>query len=147
MGRQFRKEVLMSTSTIIRKAAPIAASAVALALMFAVTGPVMAKDVLKSGQFMGQSDHVTTGSVTIEKDGDRIFVVLGPKFSLDGAPEPTLGFSNNGKFDVKTEFTKLKSNTGRQVYEVPKGIVVSAYDAFTVWCSKFSVPLGSARLN
>ncbi|MGI9356989.1 MAG: DM13 domain-containing protein, partial [Rhizobiaceae bacterium] len=38
-------------------------------------------------------------------------------------------------------------NEGRQLYEVPASIDLSAYDAVTIWCSKFAVPLGSANLN
>ena len=44
-------------------------------------------------------------------------------------------------------FAKLKSLNGRQVYELPKNISTSAYDAFVVWCEKFSVSLGSAKLG
>ena len=88
-----------------------------------------------------------TGQVTIEREGDKVFVILGSDFSLDGAPAPTLGFGNGEKFDTKTEFTKLKKLNGRQVYELPKSIALSAYDTFTVWCSKFGVPLGSAKLS
>ena len=127
-----------------------AAAAVALSLVVAASAPstmAHAAEVLKSGTFFGQSDHITSGKVTIEKDGDRTIVVLHEDFSLDGAPAPTLGFTKEGKFDVKTEFAKLKSLKGEQRYEVPSGILVSAYDAFTVWCSKFSVPLGTAKLK
>lgn len=137
----------MTFALNLRKAGPLAASALALTLMFAATPDAMSKEVLKSGAFYGQSDHIVKGRVTIEKDGDKTYVVLGPKFSLDGAPAPTLGFGNGEKFDLKTEFTKLKSHNGEQRYEVPKSILVSAYDTFTVWCSKFAVPLGSAKLK
>lgn len=139
----------MSITTKLRAAAPAASAGLALAIMLAVTGvpKAMAGEVLASGKFYGQSDHVTTGQVTIERDGDRVFVILGEDFSLDGAPAPTLGFGNGEKFDASTEFTKLKKLNGRQVYELPKSIALKAYDTFTVWCSKFSVPLGSAKLK
>lgn len=133
--------------SVPRRATPLASALFALGLMFAATEHATAAEVLRTGTFVGQSKHITTGTVTIEKDGDRILVVLGPDFSLDGAPAPTLGFSNGSKFAGKTEFAKLKTLKGRQVYELPKGIMQSAYDTFTVWCSKFSVPLGSAKLS
>ncbi len=72
--------------------------------------------------------------------------MLGPKFSLDGAPDPQLGFSKDGTYDPSTTFTKLKSLNGRQVYELPKSISIAAYDTFVVWCEKFNVSLGSAKL-
>ena len=137
----------MSLALNIRKARPLAASALPLSLMLSVVPDAMSKEIVRSGTFYGQSDHVVTGKVTIEKDGDKTYVVLGPGFTLDGATAPTLGFGNGEKFDVKTEFTKLKSHSGAQRYEVPKNILVSAYDTFTVWCSKFSIPLGSAKLS
>ena len=140
----------MSLATNIRKFAPGAASALALGLMLAFTTPptvAMAADVIKSGELSGENKHITTGKVTIEKDGDRTLVVLGPNFSLDGAPDPKLGFAKNGKFDTGTLFSKLKKLKGRQVYEVPKNIVVANYDQFVVWCEKFSVSLGSAKLK
>ena len=109
--------------------------------------PSKAGELLKSGTFVGQSKHVTTGSVRIERDGDRTLVILGADFSLDGAPAPTLGFTKNGTFDKATEFAKLKALTGKQFYEISDKIDVSAYDTCTVWCAKFSVPLGSAALK
>jgi len=133
--------------SLMRRAAPLASALFALGLMFAATDHASAGEVLRTGQFFGQSKHVTKGTVTIEKEGDRILVVLGSDFSLDGAPYPTLGFSNGSKFSKKTEFAKLKTLNGRQVYELPKGIMQSAFDTFTVWCSQFSVPLGSAKLT
>ncbi len=97
--------------------------------------------------FFGQSNHVTTGKVTVKEENGRTIVILHGDFSLDGAPDPTVGFSNGDKFDTKTDFAKLKSLKGEQRYEVPAGIVASNYDTFTVWCRKFAVPLGSARLK
>ena len=46
-----------------------------------------------------------------------------------------------------TRFTKLKSNRGKQIYEVPARIDVSLYNEVWVWCERFSVPLGVATLN
>ena len=137
----------MPRSAIARIPRPFlttAAAVVALTATLVASAPTMADaaQLPRSGTLVGQSDHVTTGRVTIERDGDRTIVVLHGDFSLDGAPSPTLGFSRNGRFDVATEFAPLKSLEGEQRYEVPRGIAVSTYDAFTVWCSKFAVPLG-----
>ncbi len=139
----------MSISTKIRMAAPAVGSALALALMFAVTSApqAMALETIKQGEFVGENKHITTGTVTIQKDGDRTLVILGPKFSLDGAPDPRLGFSKNGQYDPTTTFTKLKSLNGIQVYELPKNITPAEYDKFVLWCEKFDVSLGSAILK
>jgi len=121
----------------------VAISAITIFATFAM--PAKSAEIGSTGTFVGQSEHVTTGTASIEKDGDRVLLVLGKDFSLDGAPEPTIGFSKDGKFDLKTEFTQLKSNHGHQVYEIPASVDIASYDAVTVWCSKFSVPLGTAK--
>jgi len=133
----------IETHRLLRLLAAIVA--VTLFAIFAM--PSHSATVSATGTFAGQSDHVTTGAVTIEKDGDKVLLVFGEDFSLDGAPSQTIGFSKSGEFDIKTEFAKLQSKSGRQVYEIPATIDVSAYDAVTVWCSKFAVPLGSASLR
>ena len=112
----------------------------------ALAGSALAQDA-RSGQLSGESGHVTTGTVAIQRDGDRTLVVLGDDFSLDGAPDPTLGFAEGGAFDLATEFSDLHSLTGGQTYELPSGVDVSEHDTFVVWCSEFAVPLGSAPLN
>lgn len=103
--------------------------------------------VLAQGEFVGKSKHVTTGRVAIVKNESGYVVVLGDDFSLDGAPAPTLGFGKSGKFDKKTDWVKLKSNTGKQVYALPASIDPTKYDEFYVWCRDFSVPLGVAKLS
>lgn len=102
--------------------------------------------VLKSGAFEGRNKHVTTGGVSIVKTASGYVAILESDFSLDGAPAPTLGFGNNG-FDKKTEFTKLSSKKGLQVYAIPASIKPEDYDEFYVWCADFSVALGVASLK
>lgn len=102
--------------------------------------------VLSSGVFEGRSDHVTTGGVTLKKDGDQFFLILEEDFSLDGAPAPTLGFGN-GAFVAESEFSALRRNTGMQTYKLPDDFDPSDYSEVYLWCSEFSVPLGIAALS
>ncbi|MEM9792879.1 MAG: DM13 domain-containing protein, partial [Pseudomonadota bacterium] len=37
-------------------------------------------------------------------------------------------------------------NTGRSQYEIPSSIDVSAYNEVWIWCERFNVPLGVAKL-
>ncbi|MEM6678005.1 MAG: DM13 domain-containing protein [Pseudomonadota bacterium] len=135
----------MTFSRRLVLAVPTAALALTIAL--GALSPAAAAGVGDTGQLYGQSDHVTVGTVSIvEEDGAR-YVVLGDDFSLDGAPAPTLGFSVDGEFVEASEFAKLGSITGAQRYEIPAALDISDFDAFVVWCSQFSVPLGSADLN
>jgi len=112
-----------------------------------VAAPASAKDILASGEFEGQSGHVSSGKLTLKSDGGKMLVVLESSFKLDNAPSPTIGFAKNGEFDKATEFSKLNSLSGEQTYTVPANIDVAAYDAFVVWCSEYSVPLASAKLK
>lgn len=101
----------------------------------------------KSGTFKGLSKHVTTGGVSIVQTENGYIAVLENNFSLDGAPAPTLGFGKDGKFDQATEFTKLASTKGAQVYSIPSSINPADFNEFYVWCADFTVPLGVAALK
>ena len=101
----------------------------------------------RSGQFTGASNHVTSGGVTVSKDGSGYIVTLGPQFFFDGAPDPKIGFGNNGTYADGTLIGILQSNNGSQSYRVPASINVADFNNVFVWCEKFSVPLGYASLN
>ena len=126
--------------------------AASFALMLALSGSLVAgtanaADTLASGSFVGKSNHVTNGEVTIKREGGKILIVLEDSFWFDGAPDPKLGFGNSGKYDLQTTFVPLAKNAGKQVYELPAGIDPADYNEFYVWCEKFSVPLGVAALK
>ncbi len=108
----------------------------------ALAGPVLGK-----GVFSGKSGHKTSGSVSIVKTDTGVEVRFGSDFKLDGAPDPWLGFGKSGKYDTAGEIAILKSNSGTQVYKIPGKIDASKYDEFYIWCRKFAVPLGVAKLK
>jgi len=118
-----------------------------LAALAFTSGQAFAGDVVQSGEFIGKSDHITTGKVTIEKVANGYLVKLGDDFSLDGAPEPSVGFGKDGKYEVATDLGDLASISGQQVYLIPASVDVSQYNEIYIWCDKFSVPLGVAALN
>jgi len=117
------------------------------ALIAVSPGVASAEQILAQGTFTGKSGHQTSGSVSIVKTASGVEVRLGANFSLDGAPAPWLGFGNNGKYNDRTQFSKLRKNTGAQVYKLPAAIDASKYKEFYVWCAPFSVPLGVAKLK
>ena len=130
---------------------PIISKLVVSFFMFAAlafsSGQVFAGDVTHSGEFVGKSDHITTGKVTIEKVANGYLVKLGDDFSLDGAPEPSVGFGKDGKYEVASDLGDLASISGHQVYLIPASVDISKYNEIYIWCDKFSVPLGVAALN
>jgi len=122
--------------------------AASFALMLTLfAGQAGAADTIASGSFVGKSNHITTGQVTIKREGGKVLIVLEDNFTFDGAPDPKLGFGNSGKYDLQTTFVPLAKNAGKQIYELPAGIDPANYNEFYVWCEKFSVPLGVAALK
>ena len=126
-------------------------TAALFAAVFALTAAVIplspaAAETLSSGSFVGKSNHVTSGKVSVVKNGKGYQLVLEDSFRFDGAPDPKLAFGKNG-YDKTTLFSKLNENSGKQVYDLPASIDVSKYNEVWVWCEKFSVPLGVAKLN
>ena len=124
----------------------IAGFLVALSLAtFSLVGN--AAQTVKTGEFSGANDHITTGQVSIVQTDEGYAVVLGSDFSLDGAPDPKVGLGKNGKFDSNTLLGKLVSNNGQSTYLIPASIDVNNFNEVYIWCEQFSVSLGSAKIK
>ena len=125
-----------------------AALAAAVTALFMLTAtPAFSDEVLRKGTFAGKSNNVTSGSASLVKAGSGFQIRLGANFNHDGAPDPWVGFGSNGKYVKATQLAKLKTNTGAQTYAVPASIDVSKYNEISVWCSRFGVPLGVAKIR
>ena len=124
---------------------------VAVVLVFAAAvTPATAADttVAAKGTFTGASDHITTGGVSVIKTANGgAIVILDSDFSLDGAPDPRVGFGKDGEYVGATDLGILAHNTGMQVFIVPGTVNVDDFNEVYIWCRKFSVPLGLASLN
>ena len=117
-------------------------------IALAVLSPSQALADKSKGQFIGASNHITTGGVTILKTADGgAVVVLDSDFSLDGAPDPHVGFGLDGTYDEATDLGLLTSNTGVQVFIVPASINLDNFNQVYIWCKEFGVPLGLASLR
>lgn len=107
-----------------------------------------AETVTSTGTFTGLSDHITTGGVTVvETAGGGAVVILDTDFSLDGAPDPSVGFGIDGEFVSASDLGELRSINGFQVYVVPADMDLSDFNEVYIWCEQFSVPLGVASLS
>ena len=111
-----------------------------------VEKPVKKLGPLVKGTFSGLNDHVVTGSATIIRTEDGVQLVFSEDFSLDGAPDPSVGFGN-GEYIKETNIADLKNLTGAQTYEIPKGLSLSGMGQVYIWCDKFSVALGVANFK
>ena len=113
-----------------------------------IVGPVTAAFADTSGTFTGASDHITTGGVTVTKNADgTATVTFDASFSLDGAPDPRVGFGKDGKYVGLSDLGKLKTLNGAQSYIVPASLAIDDFNELYIWCLKFGVPLGVAELS
>ena len=99
-----------------------------------------------AGTFSGRSDHITTGQATITGTPGNYTLTLGADFTLDGAPDPIVGFGANGVYNAATKVGPLKAITGEQSYSLPANFDPANVEEVYIWCEKFSVPLGVASL-
>lgn len=128
----------------IRPFAAVPAAALALALSLPAALALAGEG---QGQFQGQSNHVTTGGVSLVQTASGWEIHLADDFTFDGAPDPRIAFGRDGRYAEGTDFAELRSDTGAQIYAVPEGIDPAAFDTIVLWCRQFSVPLGYAGIE
>lgn len=103
-------------------------------------------DVVAQGAFEGASGHETSGSAAIVDQDGRRYVSLGTDFAFDGAPDPKVALGRDG-YDPDTLLGPLQADAGAQTYPVPGRVDSDAYNEIWIWCERFDVPLGVARLE
>ena len=89
-------------------------------------------------------------------DGSRVLRIEGLETSngpdlhvwLTDQPviEGTAGWHvfDDGRY---VELGPLKANNGNQVYDVPPGTDLTGLISVTIWCKRFAVSFGAARLD
>ncbi|MFF5447987.1 DM13 domain-containing protein [Streptomyces sp. NPDC012888] len=103
-------------------------------------------------------EHTTTGTARIVElpDGSRTLRLEG----LDTSNGPDLrvwltdapvkeGVAGWRVFDdgKHVSLGKLKGNKGDQNYPIPAGVRLADYTSVTIWCDRFDVSFGAARLT
>jgi hypothetical protein len=101
--------------------------------------------VLRKGRINGVGSYRAQGDVQIVRVGNVTKIQLGQNFSFSGAPDPKLGFGNNG-FQRGTLFAKLARNSGTQEYVVPANVDLGKHNEVWIWCERFNVALAVAKL-
>lgn len=135
------KSFILGSSTMTA----LCASAL-FALAVASPTHASAQELIGQGTFKGASRHTASGTVSVSKSSSGTVVTLEKDFSFDGAPDPKLGFGRDG-YDSQAKFSELKSNKGKQVYEIPSSIDPSKYSEVWIWCEQYNVPLGVAAIK
>lgn len=112
-----------------------------------IAAPKALAQTIGEGSFVGASGHVTSGGVALKRSGGAYKIDFGADFNFDGAPDPKVGFGRSGSYDRSTTLAPLASNSGAQSYSVPPSVKAESYDEIYVWCEKFNVPLGVAKIK
>ena len=113
--------------------------------------------VLARGDFITH-EHTTTGKVLVLRlpDGGRVLRLEdlntsnGPDLHvwITDAPvkEGTAGWRvfDDGRY---TRLGKLKGNKGSQNYPLPASVDLAQLTSVTIWCDRFNVSFGAARLT
>lgn len=106
-----------------------------------------AANAVTSGTFRGASDHITVGKASITGTEGNYKLVFAADFSLDGAPDPVVGFGNDGTYDAATKVGSLAQQTGAQTYALPASFDPATAGEVYVWCEQVGIPLGVATLS
>ena len=127
-------------------------SVTAAATIFATSALIptfaSADEAAATGTFTGANDHITTGGVSVVKTpGGGAVVILDADFSLDGAPEPSVGLGIDGEYVKAADLGDLVNIGGLQAYVVPADVNVDDFNEVYIWCDEFDVSLGVASLN
>ncbi len=85
-------------------------------------------------------EHPASGSVTI----DSRHVTL-ENVSITEAPDARVILTRNHDEPSGIRLGPLQSFSGTHRYELPADTQLDDYDSITIWCDKFSVPIGLAR--
>ena len=116
-------------------------SAAALALGHAAL-PALAGGHGRLGTFSGAARYGISGTGELTADA----VNLLADFRFGNAPDPKVALGRGG-YDPRTLMGPLKSKSGASSYRLPAGIDAGQYDEIWIWCERFNVPLGVARLG
>jgi len=117
------------------------------ALAFFLLAFAVSPSFAASGSFKGAKGHTTAGSVSVTEQGGKLVITLGPNFSLDSAPDPYVSLGN-GSRPVKGGTAGILTNLkGAGTYSVPATAITKTAREVVIWCRKYSVPLGVAKLN
>ncbi len=141
-------ELLAATTTLpVSQAPPTDQPSPAPTSSTQPSGPTL----VSKGEFESV-EHDTTGTAAIiTKDGNSRLVLSG--FKTSNGPDLKVLLSksaDNGSQDYDANgviLAPLKGNTGDQVYELGTAIASTDVQRVIIWCERFSVAFGVARLN
>ena len=103
--------------------------------------------VVAKGTLVGVDGHGARGSVQIVKNGGAVAVRFSKNLLFDRVPDAWLAFGKGGRFLASTYVTSIKRNSGAQTIKIPAKYASGEYDTLFIWCRRFNVGIGSAKLK
>ena len=95
--------------------------------------------------------HYGRGAVTVYDDVVQLEadfeVGPGPKYHVYLVPLADVTPSTAVEDTMFVDLGRLKAFTGSQVYEIPAGVDLGAYQTLVIWCEQFDVLISPARLT
>ncbi len=101
--------------------------------------------VLAMGNFIN-GVHPVSGKAAWHKAGN-VQTILLSNFSSDSGPDLKVYLSKDLAASSFITLGDLKSTTGNQTYNIPKDVSTADYKYVLIWCQRFSVLFGSARIQ
>ncbi len=117
----------------------VSAGTLGLTSMFS---PALAGGHARVGTFTGAARYGISGSGELTDTQ----VNLLADFRFGEAPDPKVALGKNG-YDPSTLMGLLKSKSGASSYILPAGVNAADYNEIWIWCERFNVPLGMAKLG
>lgn len=99
------------------------------------------------GTFVSDA-HPTSGDALVLGNGTGQRFLRFENFATDNGPDLNVYLVNSSTGDVSDyiDLGDLTGNIGDQNYEIPADVDLDVYDEVVIWCVRFGVGFGDARL-
>ncbi len=101
--------------------------------------------LLKQGMFVGL-DGPTSGTAKVFDQLGATYVVLDP-FQSHSGPDLKVYISKDIAVKDYIRLGNLQATSGRQVYALPNGTVITDYNYVHIWCQSYSVDFARAEVK
>ncbi len=95
---------------------------------------------------VGSGGHHAAGKVTLARGMNNNYQLTLSDIKVDKVPDGYVYLTRNGDRMHAVVLGTLKQFSGTVSYEVPAGVNPDDFDTLLIWCKKFKVEIGRAKL-
>ena len=95
---------------------------------------------------MGSDGHHAAGKVSLGMGMSNNYKLTLSDIKVDKVPDGYVYLTKNGDRMHAVVLGTLKQFSGTVFYELPAGVNPEEYDTLLIWCKKFNVEIGRAKL-